>query len=111
MMPLLVPGLPFQLLEGWEINRMIYCMGLTTSSGVRDPCDEFPEGLEDRPRYLAVGSAGWGSGRECGRREAADVIDAVLDMGINSIDTADAYGNGVAEEVTGARSRVCTTTD
>ena len=52
-----------------------------------------------------------GFGARVRSREAADVIDAVLDMGINSIDTADANGNGVAEEVTGARSRVCTTTD
>lgn len=34
------------------------------------------------------GSAGWGWGRDYGRKEALNVINAALDMGISFIDTA-----------------------
>lgn len=51
------------------------------------------------------GTAGWGFGREYGRKEAIDVINAALDMGINLIDTAEAYGHGLSEEIVGEAVR------
>jgi aryl-alcohol dehydrogenase-like predicted oxidoreductase len=47
------------------------------------------------------GDKNWGWGESYGEKEALDVIDAALDSGINFIDTAEVYGNGISETIIG----------
>ena len=47
----------------------------------------------------AIGGTDWGVSDE---KDAASAIDAALDAGITTIDTAPAYGNGKAEEIMGS---------
>ena len=46
----------------------------------------------------AIGGKGWG---EVDKKESIDAIHAMIDEGVNSIDTAPAYGDGYSEGVVG----------
>lgn len=46
----------------------------------------------------AIGGKGWG---EVDKKDSIDAIHAMIDEGVNSIDTAPAYGDGYSEEVVG----------
>lgn len=59
---------------------------------------------------LQVSIAGLGTnnfGRRCGEAEAAAVVYRALDLGVNFIDTADVYGDGLSEEFIGKAVRGC----
>lgn len=47
------------------------------------------------------GSKGWGYGSEYGKKEAIKIINKALELGINFIDTAEVYGDGLSEEIIG----------
>ena len=60
----------------------------------------------------AIGGSGWG---KVEKQESIDAIRAMIDEGVNSIDTASSYGNGYSEEVVGEavkdiRSKIYITT-
>ena len=40
-------------------------------------------------------------GRSTPKEEAYDIVDKAIDAGINFLDTANVYGRGISEEVTG----------
>jgi aryl-alcohol dehydrogenase-like predicted oxidoreductase len=48
------------------------------------------------------GSGEWGYGREYADRTAGELVRRALDLGINLIDTAEAYGMGASERIVGA---------
>jgi aryl-alcohol dehydrogenase-like predicted oxidoreductase len=52
--------------------------------------------------FGGVGSAPWLFGRGTSREEALRLLDAAWDLGITTLDTADAYGGGRSEEYIGA---------
>ena len=52
--------------------------------------------------FGGVGSAPWLFGRGTSREEALRLLDAAWDLGITTLDTADAYGLGRSEEYIGA---------
>ena len=52
-------------------------------------------------RVSAVGLGGNNFGRRCDAVRTAEVIHHALDVGINHVDTADIYGNGLSEEYVG----------
>jgi myo-inositol catabolism protein IolS len=47
------------------------------------------------------GDKDWGWGTDYGEREALEVIERALDLGINFIDTAEVYGDGLSETIVG----------
>ncbi|PKB84234.1 MAG: hypothetical protein BZY88_00455 [SAR202 cluster bacterium Io17-Chloro-G9] len=47
------------------------------------------------------GEPGWGWGNELEYEEAQRIVQRALDLGVNFIDTAEAYGNGRSEEILG----------
>lgn len=53
----------------------------------------------------AVGLGGNTFGRACDRATTARILDAALDLGIQTVDTADIYNNGASEEFVGAAIR------
>ncbi|MFQ5941569.1 MAG: aldo/keto reductase, partial [Nitrososphaerales archaeon] len=48
-----------------------------------------------------IGSAGWGWSFDFGEQEAVATINRALELGINLIDTAESYGNGLSEKMIG----------
>ena len=59
---------------------------------------------------LQVSLAGLGTnnfGRRCGEAETKAVIHRAIDLGVNFIDTADVYGDGLSEEFIGKAIRGC----
>jgi aryl-alcohol dehydrogenase-like predicted oxidoreductase len=50
---------------------------------------------------LALGAMNFGKIGNTTQQEAAAIVDAALDAGVNLIDTADAYSNGQSEEMVG----------
>ena len=52
--------------------------------------------------FGGVGSAPWLFGRGTSRADALRLLDAAWDLGITTLDTADAYGGGRSEEYIGA---------
>jgi aryl-alcohol dehydrogenase-like predicted oxidoreductase len=52
-----------------------------------------------RASAIALGAASFG--RQCGAATSAAIVDRALDLGINLVDTADVYGDGVSEEHVG----------
>ncbi|UCG03508.1 MAG: aldo/keto reductase [Candidatus Heimdallarchaeota archaeon] len=47
------------------------------------------------------GSKGWGYGTDFTRKDAISIVHKALELGINVIDTAEAYGRGKSEEIIG----------
>lgn len=47
------------------------------------------------------GDKDWGWEKDYGEKEALEVIHRALDLGINFIDTAEIYGNGISETIVG----------
>ncbi len=47
------------------------------------------------------GEPGWGWGISLNEPEAIRIVEAAIDYGINWVDTAEVYGNGISEEVIG----------
>jgi len=47
------------------------------------------------------GSKDWGYGKEYGERTALDIVNTALDLGVNLIDTAEAYARGASEAIVG----------
>src|SRR3954447_1257410 len=47
------------------------------------------------------GSREWGYGSEYAQKEAAEITQRALDLGVNLIDTAEIYGFGRAEHIVG----------
>jgi aryl-alcohol dehydrogenase-like predicted oxidoreductase len=47
------------------------------------------------------GSKDWGYGKEYGERTALDIVNNALDLGVNLIDTAEAYARGASEAIVG----------
>jgi aryl-alcohol dehydrogenase-like predicted oxidoreductase len=45
--------------------------------------------------------AGWHPNTASGRREALETIHCALDLGINYLDTAPSYGDGLSESIIG----------
>ncbi len=52
--------------------------------------------------FGGVGSAPWLFGQGTSRKDALRLLDAAWDLGITTLDTADAYGGGRSEEYIGA---------
>jgi aryl-alcohol dehydrogenase-like predicted oxidoreductase len=52
--------------------------------------------------FGGIGSAPWLFGRGTSREDARRLLDAAWDLGITTLDTADAYGGGRSEEYIGA---------
>ncbi|MGH2485067.1 MAG: aldo/keto reductase [Ktedonobacterales bacterium] len=52
-------------------------------------------------RVSVIGLGGNTFGRYADESQTARIVDAALDSGVNFIDTADVYGNGVSEELLG----------
>jgi aryl-alcohol dehydrogenase-like predicted oxidoreductase len=48
------------------------------------------------------GSSDWGYGDDYARREAGAIVERALDLGVNLIDTAEAYAYGRSERIVGA---------
>lgn len=51
------------------------------------------------------GTKGWGYGTDFNRTDAVSIVHKALDLGINLIDTAEAYGWGKSEEIIGEAVR------
>ncbi|MHA2610477.1 MAG: aldo/keto reductase [bacterium JZ-2024 1] len=51
------------------------------------------------------GTPGWGWGETLDEKQALRIIDASLDAGINWLDTAEVYGDGISEEIIGKALR------
>src|SRR5262249_55769709 len=51
------------------------------------------------------GSSDWGYGDDYARHEAGKIVERALDLGINLVDTAEAYGYGKSECILGAAIR------
>ncbi|MFN4182106.1 MAG: aldo/keto reductase, partial [bacterium] len=47
------------------------------------------------------GTPGWGWGQTLDEKDALRIIHAALDSGINWVDTAEVYGDGISEEIIG----------
>ncbi|MFA5885075.1 MAG: aldo/keto reductase [Acidimicrobiia bacterium] len=47
------------------------------------------------------GSKDWGYGKEYGERTAVDIVNTALDLGVNLVDTAEAYARGASEAIVG----------
>src|SRR3954451_11820544 len=47
------------------------------------------------------GEQGWNYGKDYTDRESQAIVDRALDLGVNVIDTAEAYGDGRSERVVG----------
>lgn len=52
-----------------------------------------------------AGSRVWGWGREYGRRELLEALLRSFELGVNFVDTAEAYGSGVSERLVGEAVR------
>ena len=51
------------------------------------------------------GSSDWGYGDDYARREAGAIVERALDLGVNLVDTAEAYGYGRSERIVGEAIR------
>jgi aryl-alcohol dehydrogenase-like predicted oxidoreductase len=51
------------------------------------------------------GSTEWGYGREFASREAGEIVNRALELGVNLIDTAEVYGLGRSERIVGEAIR------
>ena len=47
------------------------------------------------------GSADWGYGKKYGETTAGEIVNTALDLGVNLIDTAEAYARGASEAIVG----------
>src|SRR5687768_6764381 len=47
------------------------------------------------------GSADWGYGKKYGETTAVEIVHTALDLGVNLIDTAEAYARGASEAIVG----------
>lgn len=56
-------------------------------------------------RVSAIGLGGNNFGRFCDERETAAVVNRALELGVNFIDTAESYGDGLSEELIGKALR------
>ena len=79
-------------------------MTMTRKLGQTD-IEVSPLGLGCWPSAAKCTLTGTRTGGGCRRCESIRAIHQAIDMGVNFLDTADAYGVGHSEEVIGKRSK------